>query len=107
VTVVLLSLVTVGKGRLAQDAPFASVRCDAALFAAGIAAHAGKWRQCADLYLQAYMIADSGLPSTTLGQHTRLCYGRTTSSRPRAILKYSSAWQMTSRFRDLTVRERT
>jgi hypothetical protein len=53
------------------------------------------------------MIADSGLPSTTLGQHTRLCYGRTTSSRPRAILKYSSAWQMTSRFRDLTVRERT
>jgi hypothetical protein len=45
---------------IGPDAPFASVRCDAALLAAGVAAHAGKWRQCADLYLQAYMIADSG-----------------------------------------------
>lgn len=35
-------------------------RADSALQAAGIAANAGQWRQCADRYLEAYTIADSG-----------------------------------------------
>ena len=45
-----------------QSSSWMDARAEAALQAAGVAAHAGKWRLCADRYLEAYNACSSQWP---------------------------------------------